>query len=76
MTRAFVRAQTIRPDWVRPVSVLLGGEGLTGCVFYYLVARCSNTTFIVFLQTSPPFLGDQLDGNLPEVRISIPPWSS
>jgi len=26
-------AQTIRPGWVGPVSILLGDEGLTGCFF-------------------------------------------
>jgi len=30
-------AQTIRPGWAGPVSVLLGGEGLTGCFLFSLM---------------------------------------
>jgi len=26
--------QTMRPGWAGPVSVLLGGEGLTGCFVF------------------------------------------
>jgi hypothetical protein len=37
-------AQTIRPGWAGPVSVLLGGEGLTGC--FLLQAVPMTTQFV------------------------------